>query len=604
MVDIIADRFELRELLGAGGMGKVYAAIDLILQREVAVKVLTRDLPMDADSIKRLQREARALAAIDDPGIVKIFDFGVTADNEPFLVMERLHGRSLAQILTEIGQLPPEEVLTIAHQIVETMSHVHSQGILHRDLKPSNILIVDDRVKIIDLGIAFLFDADQKLTATGAAIGSPFYMSPEQARDNEPDQRSDIYSIGCLIFAMLAGRPPFAGQSALETIEKHFNETPPSLVDVTNGAVSQEFAAIVSKCLEKDPSLRYSSMEETGEALSAFSGETQVSDEAICSETGKRLPLLAFGMALGLILILGLPVVFIIQPWDRRIEPAESGVTRVGVLDELMKVTPSPTANFIRLRGNSLKAVLDIDDDALKELEGERRITVLSLNSTRITGEGLRYVSQMPLATLVIRDSNLKDEFVEHILNISTITNLDVSGSEGITDHAIDRLASLPHLQTISLGSQKLTRQSFEKLARKPKLTTVVLRFPHSSIPAGTMEALSKSDSIQTIYIQSCKDVPDDALKALKGFKGLTSFGLAHLSVTADMLRLFRKVPLENFYLTDCDCLPGSIRELAGCRFKRIILTKIKNPEGEIAWLKKRRPDIVVESPTIIEIEP
>lgn len=590
MVDIIADRFELRELLGAGGMGKVYAAIDLTLQREVAVKVLTSDLPMDADSIQRLQREARALASIDDPGIVRILDFGVTGDNEPFLVMERLHGDSLAQILTENGALPPEEVLAIAVQIVETMTHVHSQGILHRDLKPSNILLVDGRVKIIDLGIAFLFDADQKLTATGAAIGSPLYMSPEQARNTEVDQRSDIYSLGCLIFAMLAGRPPFSGQSALETIEKHCNEVPPSLVEAADGAISEGLANVVDRCLEKDPERRFASMRDIKEVLCLLDRESQNMDEEADSRTEMSLPLFPLALTSAVCLLLALPLMLLIQPEDPPTAPVPPSP---GLLDDLNQVVPATSAKLIRSR-DRLRAVPDITDSDLKQLAVENKVYGLSLNRSSITGEGLKYASRLPIRILSLRDTKLEDAFIDSVLNIHTIRELDISGCEGVSDSGIEKLATLPDLQTIYVGSRNLTSMSFERLARVPGLTTIVLRFPESSIPEGAIEALSRSRSISTVYFLSCKKIPEAAPVALNGFRLLSSCGLSHGTLTVDLARQFSKVTTSDFHLSDCDIRPGSIMELSRCRFKKIHFTKIKDLRNEITQLKKERADLII----------
>jgi len=597
----MTDRFELRELLGAGGMGKVYAAIDLILQREVAVKVLTSDLPMDADSIQRLQREARALAAIDDPGIVRILDFGVTGDNEPFLVMERLHGDSLAQILAESGALPPEEVLAIALQIVETMSHVHSQGILHRDLKPSNILLVDGRVKIIDLGIAFLFDADQRLTATGAAIGSPSYMSPEQARNTEVDQRSDIYSLGCLIFAMLAGRPPFSGQSALETIEKHCNEVPPSLVDVTGGAVSQTVADIVQKCLAKDPRSRYATMAEVGSALRAVGpeivSENKEDDDPARTDRAAKLPLLAIGLAGSFVLILcSLPFFLVLQP-EKRLKKQSPEPERIDVIDSLSEVIPGESQQFFRSRlgqGESLRVAPDTVDDDLKSLKDDHRVSILTLNGSRVTGEGLKHLTKMPLTNLSLRDSKLTDVKAGLVLKFPEVTGLDVSGCDGITDAGVIEIAALPKLRTVYVGSPGLTTRAFERLAVVPTLTTVVFRFNETAVPEGAVSALARSRSIATIHFHSCKNLPDYAVRELRDFKRLSVGGFFHTYLTVDFARLLCKAPIHDFYLTDLDFQPGAIKELSKSRFKSSKIAKINDPHSEIAWLKKKRPEMSV----------
>lgn len=603
MVDIIADRFELRELLGSGGMGRVYAAIDLILQREVAVKVLTSDLPMDADSIKRLQREARALAALDDPGIVRIFDFGITEGNEPFLVMERLQGRSLAQILAESGPLAPEEAAAIALQIVETMSRVHSQGILHRDLKPSNIILVGDRVKIIDLGIAFLFDADQKLTATGAPIGSPFYMSPEQARNNEPDQRSDIYSLGCLIFAMLAGRPPFAGQSALETIEKHCNETPPSLVEAASGSVSQAMADLVSRCLAKDPQSRFATMAELSSALRSIDqdigSQSKEDEEMTGTQRAGKPPLMAPGLAGAIVLSLCLlPLFFLLQPEKQ--EPEKPGSKekergQLDVIEPLKSVIPDESQSFFRSHlseGGLLRVAPDAVDEDLEELSDADAVSALSLQGSRVTGQGLKYFTKMPLTSLSLRDSNMLDANARLVLNFPGVTSIDISGCDGLTDAGVRVIAALPKLETVSIGSPALTSKAFERLAAVPTLTTVAFRFKGTVIPKGAVSALSKSRSIATIHFHSCEKVPDYTIGELSDFKRLSVCGFFHTDLTVDLARLIGRANIHDFYLTECDFQPGAIKELSKSRLKAMKIVRIKDSQDEIAWLRKQRPDM------------
>ncbi|MCA9800491.1 MAG: serine/threonine protein kinase, partial [Cyanobacteria bacterium HKST-UBA02] len=275
---LLNDRYELADLIASGGMGEVYRATDLILKRVVAIKLLPGGFA--GRDIQRLQREARVLGSLSHAHLVQIFDFGSSDDGRPYLVMEFLEGEDLERLI-QSAPLSLSKVREIAFQILEGLAYMHSQGVVHRDLKPSNIFLVADEngqeiVKIIDLGLARLEETGseekdgQKLTRSGAAVGSPFYMSPEQVRSESPDSRSDIYAFGCLLFAMIAGRPPFVSDNPMATFEMHLKAAPPSLEQVTGKMHPEGLEDLIATCLEKDPDSRFQSIPDLEEALSSI----------------------------------------------------------------------------------------------------------------------------------------------------------------------------------------------------------------------------------------------------------------------------------------------------------------------------------------------
>ena len=254
---IIADRFEIESFLAAGGMAQVYVARQMNIDRLVAMKVLSPMFSMNPSVVMRFFREARVIAQLSHPNTVRLFDMGETPDKRLFMAMELLEGVELSERIRQ-GRMKAEEAIPIVRQVAGSLSEAHSKGIIHRDLKPDNIFLTKlNIVKVLDFGIAKLKQSDdkdeRKLTKVGTAPGTPEYMSPEQARGKELDARSDLYSLGVVLYEMLAGRPPFEEETFLATILMHVQSPPPPLpedvpVDLRN--------YVVNRLLAKDPNCR------------------------------------------------------------------------------------------------------------------------------------------------------------------------------------------------------------------------------------------------------------------------------------------------------------------------------------------------------------
>ncbi|MCA9092347.1 MAG: protein kinase [Planctomycetaceae bacterium] len=257
--------YEVESMIGAGGAGHVLKALDTKLQRLVAIKILNTELSSDPIVRKRFLREARAAAAVIHPHVVTIH--AVEEDTVPFLVMELISGKSLQQKLKDSGPLNLAEILRIGSQIAQGLAAAHRQGLIHRDIKPGNILLENgvERVKITDFGLARAVD-DASLTNTGDISGTPNYMSPEQAQGERVDHRSDLFSLGSVLYAMCTGRPPFRGQGAVTVIRKVIDEEPISIGRV-NTEIPVWLSEIVRKLMQKDPDLRFQSAAEVAEIL-------------------------------------------------------------------------------------------------------------------------------------------------------------------------------------------------------------------------------------------------------------------------------------------------------------------------------------------------
>jgi len=258
--------YEIYEVIGRGGMGIVFRARDPKLNRIVAVKVLAPELAANPNAKRRFVREAQAGAAVSHPHVVTIH--AVDEDEKlPFLVMECIVGQSLQQKLDQVGSLRLIEVLRVSKQISEGLGAAHKQGLIHRDIKPANILLENgvERVKITDFGLARAVD-DVSITRTGEVAGSPQFMSPEQAKGERVDQRSDLFSLGCVMYAMCAGRSPFRATNIAATIRRVCDDEPKPIEEI-NPEVPEWMIVVIEKLLDKNPDNRYQSADEVVEVL-------------------------------------------------------------------------------------------------------------------------------------------------------------------------------------------------------------------------------------------------------------------------------------------------------------------------------------------------
>ncbi|ROR43269.1 protein kinase domain-containing protein [Kitasatospora cineracea] len=263
-------RYVLQRMLGQGGMASVHLAHDTVLDRQVAVKTLHTELGREASFKERFRREAQAVARLQHTNIVSVFDSGedVAPDGTttPYIVMEFVEGRSLKDVLDEqvttLGAMPNEQALKITAAVLAALEASHDQGLVHRDIKPANVMVsTKGVVKVMDFGIARALQSGvTSMTQTGMVVGTPQYLSPEQALGKSVDARSDLYSVGCMLFELLSGQLPFDGDSAFSIAYKHVQETPPA-PSTLNRAVTPGIDALVERALRKDPAQRFPTAE-------------------------------------------------------------------------------------------------------------------------------------------------------------------------------------------------------------------------------------------------------------------------------------------------------------------------------------------------------
>jgi serine/threonine protein kinase len=327
------DAFEIVSLLGQGGMGTVYKARQRSLDRVVAVKLLNMAQFASPQSLHRLKREAVAAAAITHPNVVKVYSLHQNRE-QPFIVMEFVEGRPLDAILAERNQLPAGEAIALFSQLLDALECIHSAGFVHRDIKPSNIIVTADGVaKLMDFGIAKSLDdsaTHQSLTQTGAAVGSPWFMSPEQCAGSPVDARSDLYSLACTMYQTISGQPPFAGDNPLEVMFKHLHEQAETLGGVTSPKLSEAIA----KAMAKQKEDRFTSAAEFKAELESCSAPEVISQK----RHGKRKK--SVSLSVGKVALLGscavslvCVVVIAIALQRPQSEPAEKEVRKAVVAD-------------------------------------------------------------------------------------------------------------------------------------------------------------------------------------------------------------------------------------------------------------------------------
>ena len=273
--ELIAERYELEELVGTGGMSSVYRAHDRLLERDVALKVLHQRFLADGEQVERFRREARAVAQLSHPNIVTVIDRG-EQDGRQYIVFEYVDGENLKALVEREGPLPERDAIELALQVARALGFAHEQGLVHRDVKPQNVLLNDGGdTKVTDFGIARSLDVHGGLTQTGTVMGTSDYIAPEQARGSRVDAQSDVYSLGAVLYELLTGEVPFKGDNFVAVAMRHINEPPPSVRE-RRPELSPCVDAVVRRAMAKEPRDRFRSMDELcsglGDCLAQLDG--------------------------------------------------------------------------------------------------------------------------------------------------------------------------------------------------------------------------------------------------------------------------------------------------------------------------------------------
>jgi eukaryotic-like serine/threonine-protein kinase len=271
--ETIAGRYDVEDLVGHGGMSSVYRARDRLLERHVALKILHDRYTVDEEFVERFKREARSVAQLSHPNIVTVIDRG-EEDGRQYIVFEFVEGENLKELLVRSGRLSVADALEVGAQVARALAFAHEQGLVHRDVKPQNVLLNGDgRVKVTDFGIARSIDVEG-VTQAGTVLGTSDYIAPEQASGRPVEAQTDIYSLGIVLYELLAGEPPFSGDNFVAVALKHVNEVPRSLLEVRRD-VPPRVANAIDRAIEKDPNRRFPSMDAFAAELEACLAELE-----------------------------------------------------------------------------------------------------------------------------------------------------------------------------------------------------------------------------------------------------------------------------------------------------------------------------------------
>lgn len=560
--DPALDPYEFIGLIGSGGLGAVYKVRHRGLDRYYAIKILHSHVAT-ADNLQRFQREARALASLQHPGIIAVHDISVTQNNQPFMVMDYVAGDDLNTFLKRNSQLPIAELLDIFIQLTEAFQHAHEKGVIHRDIKPSNIKILPGNandtheVRVLDFGLAKTLSTESgapSVTKTGDIFGTPLYMSPEQCKGQQTDERSDIYSLGCMMFEMLTGVPPFDGPNTLQVMLQQIDEEPPTLRSATLGkSFPSALERLISRTLQKNPDARYQSMaslkadliklregsNEVGTipASAAAPPKATVSPAAptVLSKALNDKPIMLLVGCSSLLIALAIPVTWFMT---RSAAPNQKAAVEKApdlsqrdreryIRDKLaldpkhldLSYAPIHEGDLAQLDGKELES-LDLSYSAItdKELPAIGKLNSLgSLNLSNTAIKSLSGLRSLKLKTLLVDHTQVDDDSLKNIdtilleklelvkTQVRTLQSLKSAcvlhdlnlNDTKIESSAVDVLVRLPSLENLSLDRTLLKDSDYARLIESHDLAAVSMDdCPNLSnaTKRKTAAALSRSD--------------------------------------------------------------------------------------------------------------
>lgn len=544
---LIADRYQVVSVMGKGGMGTILEARDTLLNLDVAMKVMAID--HTGLNAARLQREAIACGNLKHSGIARIYEFGQTPDGSPYMVMELLVGLNLAQYLEEYDSLPFQSALPIFRQIATALEFAHKNGVVHRDLKPSNIMLIEQmsgefQVKLLDFGVAQTEQQSKTLTATGVMIGSPLYASPEQSQSDDLDHRTDIYSFGCLMYECLSGKPPFIGNSPVETITLHKKAKPALLSSVLPPkTIPVALAELVDKCLQKERDRRPQSMQEIADILSSLensNSEDLALNTTVVQSKRKWVLITLAGCFIT-------SVCWLIYS-HQTIKPAVVKVIKQN------KMHKSPSTNWEALRnyrqGVNTETFRIIDRDGFKMAENTteditveelKALTNEKLQGVRLIGfsstNGItKYLKVKDIQVLELDNSAIDNSCLKELIAMSNLRTLMID-SPSINDAGIPLINEFKLLESLRLNCPEISDTGISKL-NLPSLKRISIL--SSNITGSGLNSLKQSP-INHISL-SCSGLRPDIGLTLSKFPKLKHLEFSDVNLSNESMRAISKL--------------------------------------------------------------
>ncbi|GAA2512237.1 Stk1 family PASTA domain-containing Ser/Thr kinase [Pilimelia columellifera] len=541
---LLGGRYQVGELLGYGGMAEVHRGRDLRLGRDVAIKLLRQDLARDRTFQERFRREAQNAAALNHPAIVAVYDTGEehapTGETLPFIVMEFVNGRTLKEVLTAEGPIMPRRALEIVADICAALEFSHRHGIIHRDIKPGNVMLTQNgQVKVMDFGIArALASGATTMTQTSAVIGTAQYLSPEQARGEAVDARSDVYAAGCVLFELLCGNPPFVGDSPVAVAYQHVREdpTPPSYL---NTEVGPDIDAIVLKALAKNPINRYQSgAEMRADVLRAAAGRPVLATPILSQDETELLTaaggpqgaqvgdrrrrkasawVLATLSALGVLALLALTIALLGEGETKKQQQQQVAVPNVVGMLGLQAESILKESGLRYVEGDpvqeadcALKAVARQSPEAGASVSNGTEVTVqlcLGPNTVKVPGNLVGLSRQEAENQLASRKLKAKIALVDSERTRDTVVAVPDQGKEVAVDAIVELRVSLGNLREVPNVIELTEADAVEKLQNEG-FRVLVVPGDQVSNNAGTVSAqtpnanrIAKSGSLVRITV-------------------------------------------------------------------------------------------------------
>lgn len=538
---IQGNRYEFVEVIGSGGGGTVFKAHDTVLNKPVAIKKLHASSTDDAAI--RFQREARLIAALKHKNVMSALDFGLTPTNEPYLILDYVHGESLSQLIRRDGQMLVEQCLPIFIQLCCGLAHAHKNGVIHRDIKPSNVMLVQEAdvqnsvvetiAKIVDFGLAKDVEESQFLTKTNVTLGTPIYMSPEQTRGHQVDRRTDIYSFGVLMFESLSGEPPFSSETQIELANMHLNEQAPSL-ESRGVECSPELESIIAKCLNKNPKDRFQSFEllqtslqqeldaiqlKNSEPNSLGISSTETSIDSQFKEIKTSLMLVLYFL-LAAVFIGGLLWLLLchadVEPAGKLRHSADFG----SALSSKGKVLPDKAKIDIYSKSANNDGswiFLDASDkDVRKLLKSDSDITFLDVTETNLKKSTFDLMAKRAsIDTLAYRSNPINADSMQNIARVKSLTDVRLGTTKQVDFKALSYLNTIPGLTQLELSDVALTEEAFDQFASLKSLESLDLSHC-TGITARGLSKLAVSKRLINLKMPY-SDVTDDGIKAIRG---------------------------------------------------------------------------------------
>lgn len=611
----LPDRYEIISELGSGGMGKVYLAHDTILKKSVAIKVLNTDsLENDPSKLQRFQREAKAAGRMRHESLVTVMDFGLTPSGQPYLVMDYAEGPTLKEVIESEGPFSADAALDILAKLASAIAHAHSNGVVHRDLKTSNIVLTDAGKEsrqpvVVDFGIALMIEDDAErslqsnLTRTNAIIGSPHYMSPEQVQGKRADERSDIYSLGCIFFECLTGHPPFQGETLMATMEMHLKEPIPLIEpDEADGAISQDLNAVLGRALAKEPSERFSNTAEMGAALANIGLEVFEQQPSAAGAEKERGIELSYFIVVGFMILIGV-FSFYIWPKSEQQESMPSLESRSikvkryeGVSKELV---PLIVKQKIEDRQNLSKTILanrlsDQNSKQSRKLDlsgfvlSDAKLSLVAANHTLVNlilsdvefdnPSDLGKLKGLNLKYLTVRGSNFDDRGAIALADFKNLQSLEATACDGLSVRGIVKLSKIPTLVSLEIGgariddnclkavsgmkdlrmlsvynSPNISNQGINYLSQM-KLTKLILRYD-GQLTLECLKSISKIKNLKKLDLIGAGfiNATQGDVDILKDLNNLTELHLLEQQITPEAVAHLRK------FLPQCKIFIGEI---------------------------------------------